>query len=83
MHLSPIDFRLASASQGVWKLVNQWILVQGSRSHEVSGWDPLLKLTATALQEQRDFPFYKIPLRDPIHFSFSLKKNANKILFFL
>lgn len=27
-------------------------------------------------------PFYKIPLRGPIHFSFSLEKNANKILFF-
>lgn len=52
--LAPIDFRLASALQGVWKLVQEG--GSGFRSQGMSGWDLLLKLTATTLQEGRDFP---------------------------
>lgn len=79
MHLSPIDLGLASASQGVRKLLNQLRSVQRCRSHKV-----LLQLTATALQKQRDFPLHTIfPVEAQSIVLLALSKILTKYYFFL
>ena len=76
-HLPPIDSKLVSALQGIWKLVE-------FRSHGDVRKGSAAKMDSYCLAGNKDFPFLtKFPHEAPSFFSVSLRKNLNNKLGFM